>query len=42
MNLILPYAWYLVWGVLYYIFNFIIKREKIQKEKYATLYGKFQ
>ena len=41
MNVILPYAWYLVWAVLYYIFNFVIKRKKIRKEGYSTLYKKF-
>lgn len=42
MNVILPYAWYLVWAILYYIFNFVIKRKKIRKEGYSTLYKKFQ
>ena len=31
MNFVYPYALYFVWGILYYIFNFVCKAEKIKE-----------
>lgn len=40
-NMVLPFAWYLVWAFFYYLFNFVFKRRKIREQNYATLYKKF-
>lgn len=42
MNIVLPYAWYLVWALGYYLINFVIKRKQIREKEYGTLYRYFQ
>jgi hypothetical protein len=41
MNIVLPYAWYLVWALGYYLINFVIKRKQIREKEYGTLYRYF-
>jgi len=38
----MPYAIYIVWAALYFMFNFWVKAKKIKDKKYHTLYRKFK
>ena len=40
-NFIVPYVLYFIWAMLYCIFHFSIKKEKIVRKKYETLYNYF-
>ena len=40
-NFIVPYGLYFLWAIVYYVFNFKIKKEKISKKNYETLFNYF-
>ena len=42
LNFVLPYIFYFIWAILYYIFNFIVKEKRIREREYFTLYTYYQ